>query len=95
MPIASRTRQAENDLTEIALYIAADSPDAAYRFLDRMEARLTMLAREPELGELRPELAPELRSFVVGNYVVFYKPETDGIVVARVVHSARDVDSLF
>jgi hypothetical protein len=39
-------------------------------------------------------LAPELRSFPVGRYVVFYRPQDDGIDVVRVLHSARDIESI-
>jgi toxin ParE1/3/4 len=53
-----------------------------------------LLAIQPRAGRLRPELAPELRSFPVGRYVVFYRPQDDGIDVVRVLHSARDIESI-
>jgi len=31
----------------------------------------------------------------VGNYVIFYRPIEDGIVVIRVLHGARDLPELF
>jgi len=37
---------------------------------------------------------PNIRSFLVGNYVVFYRPIQDSIEVARVLHGARDIDAL-
>ena len=54
-----------------------------------------LVAGQPLLGRLCPELAPNLRSFPVGNYVIFYRPIDNGIEVARVLHGARDIDSLF
>lgn len=56
-----------------------------------MEQRLALLASQPEMGERRPELATDIRSFVAGAYVVYYRPRPDGIELARVLHSARDI----
>jgi len=51
-----------------------------------------MLVQNPLAGRQRPELVPGLRSFPVGNYVIFYVPLIDGIEVLRVMNSRRDVD---
>jgi toxin ParE1/3/4 len=53
------------------------------------------LARRPGLGRARPELYPDLRSFVVRKYVVFYLPLTNGIDVIRVLHGTRDIETVF
>ena len=47
------------------------------------------------MGRARDELAPDLRSFPFGRYVIFYEPIEDGIDVVRVLHSARDIDAVF
>ena len=49
----------------------------------------------PEMGRLRPELAPELRSWAMSEYVIFYRPVKDGILIARVLHGYRDLPPLF
>jgi toxin ParE1/3/4 len=49
----------------------------------------------PELGRLREELSPRLRSFPVGRYVIFYRPMENRIEIARVLHGARDLPPLF
>jgi toxin ParE1/3/4 len=36
-------------------------------------------------------LALKLRSFPVGNYVVFYVPVSDGIEVVRVMNGRQDI----
>ena len=59
--------QAEADLEEIWWYIVQDNPNAADRFLDRIEERCTALAEFPLMGTSRDELLPSLRSFAVGN----------------------------
>jgi toxin ParE1/3/4 len=35
----------------------------------------------------------KLRSFPVGNYVIFYIPIPDGIEVVRVMHGRQDIDA--
>jgi len=89
------SEQADQDLLEIAYYIAQNSIDAADRFIDRIHSRLELLAESPLMGRQRDDLAPSLRSFTVGKYVIFYRPTQDGIEVIRVLHGARDIDSIF
>ena len=43
------------------------------------------------LARARPELGPSLRSFPVGNYVVFYVPLPDGIEIVRVMNGRQDI----
>lgn len=90
-----RTHQARSDLTSIALYIGKDNVAAATRFLESIDAKLNLLCQHPELGEARPELATSLRSFVVRNYVLFYRTAHDGIELIRVLHAAQEVDTIF
>ena len=51
--------------------------------------------RTPKWGRLREELAPRIRSFPVGRYVIFYRAGREGIEVARVLHGSRDIPMLF
>lgn len=41
------------------------------------------------MGRLRPELGSGVRSFVVENYVIYYRHEDD-VLIARVLHGRRD-----
>ena len=54
-----------------------------------------LLAGQPLMGRERPELAPNLRSFSVGSYVILYRPISEGIEVGRIIHGARDIDAQF
>ena len=47
------------------------------------------------MGRQRDELAPTLRSFPVGRYVIFYRSIEGGIEVARVLSAYRDLGRLF
>ncbi len=88
------TRQAEEDLLEIWSYVADDNPAADDDLLDDIDATCAKLADATHSGRLREELAPTIRSMPVGNYVIFYRPEEDGVVVIRVLHGARDLPGL-
>ena len=87
--------QAQEDLLEIWLRIASDSPFHADRFLDLLDDKMRRLADAPGMGRSRPELTPGLRGFPVGDYLIFYRPLPFGIEVVRVLHGARDIDALF
>ena len=84
--------RAEDDLAEIWAYIAVESGDAgvADRWIDHLAERFEPLSEFPFMGRERAELGPGVRSFPVDDYVIFYRPLSDGIEVARVVHGTRD-----
>jgi len=86
---------AQRDLREIGGYIAQDNTAAALRFLELLRAKCESLGEMPGMGREREELGAGLRSFAAGRYVIFYREREDGIEVVRVLHGARDVDSLF
>ena len=90
-----RTERARVDLLQIWTYIAGDNLPAADRMLDRIDAACHILAEQPLMGQPRPELAADLRSFSVGNYVIYFRPLDNGIELQRVLSGARDVDALF
>ncbi len=87
--------EAKDDLASIYKYIASDNRAAADRLIDNLKQKFRLLAAQPLIGQLRPELAPNLRSFCVGNYVIFYRAVRGGTEIARVIHAARDVESQF
>lgn len=95
MPRVYATRQAELDLIEIWLYVAEDSEEAADRLVYRIDEMCENLASNPQIGRQRNELAPQLRSHPVLNYLLFYRPRIDGIDLIRVLHGARELDALF
>jgi hypothetical protein len=47
--------------------------------------------RQPGAGRERGELAASLRSFPVGNYIVFCLPLPDGINVVRILDGYLDI----
>jgi toxin ParE1/3/4 len=92
---------AEKDVAAHAEYIQRDSLDAALRFLDAVDAAISLLSRMPEIGGLcrfsKPHYAG-LRVWPIGgfkNYLIFYRVFSDEIEVVRVLHGARDLRVIF
>ena len=49
------------------------------------------IAQQPEMGRLRPELAPALRSFPYESHVIFYREGDDAVIqIIDVLHGSRD-----
>ena len=94
MPRVLRSDLAAEDLIEIWTYIADDDEHAAGRLLARISDAAHHLAANPEMGRAREELAPLVRSFPVGRYIIFYRVLDDGIEIARVLHGSRDLPTL-
>jgi toxin ParE1/3/4 len=59
--------------------------------LDFVERRMQSIAQFPLIGEARPEIAPDLRSYPAGSDVIYDRPTAKMIQMARVLHGARDV----
>lgn len=78
----------------MANYIAADNSAAAEALVGRLRATFALLAENPLVGSPRTEWAPELRAFVVGRYVILYRPRGDGVEIVRVIHGARYLPGL-
>lgn len=93
-------RLAEEDLAEAYVHIGSDSPASAERLLDAVEHAIAVLLSRPRAGRAREFRSPRahgLRSWVVSgfeNYLIFYRPQPEGIEVVRFVHGARDIPSL-
>ena len=95
MAVILKRPRALLDLAEIWSYIAEDSVTHADRFTARIDKTFRLLSRRPGVGRTRLELYPNLRSFVVGKYVVFYLPLKNGVDIIRVLHGARDIETAF
>jgi len=87
---------ANEDILEIWAYISRDNINAA----DELEAEIVStckkLAENPSLGHPRRDLTQEAVLFypVRSTYLIIYKPETNPLEIARVLHGYRDVSEL-
>ena len=90
MPRLTRTPQARQDLIDIWLWIAADSPAAADRFLALIDEKLHLLAATPRLGPQRPDIARDVRLFPVRRYLILYRETSDGIEIVELSTACAD-----
>lgn len=87
---------ARKDLDEIWLHIARDSIESATRFVEFLTSKFHVLAASPKMGRLREDLQPELRSFPVKRYIIYYRPVGRfHVAIVRVVNAARNQPALF
>ena len=80
MPRVMRTPQARRDLKEILAFLNQHSPAAAQRLADAVNTCCRHLEHSPEMGRVRDELLPGIRSLVADQqYLIFYRIR-DGVV---------------
>jgi len=90
--------QAAADLDGIWYYVAIESGsiDIANRLIDTVTDRFFRLASHPYLGRAREDdLGIGMRSFPVGEYIIVYCVEDDDVLILRVAHGKRDMETLF
>jgi toxin ParE1/3/4 len=87
---------AREDLKRISYYISVEreSPQGAKRLRERFLASFRLLAQNPLIGQACPEFGENLRIWPVGNYVVLYVPQDNGIGIVQVVHGVRDLPTV-
>ncbi len=83
------------DMGEAYEYVARDNEAAAENLLLEFQKRFHLLAAFPAAGRERNNLMRGVRSYPVGNYVLFYRQVDDGVEILRVFHGARDIEGLF
>jgi toxin ParE1/3/4 len=90
--------EAETDLDDIWCYVARESGNVgiADRLIDSITTHFFSLSRYPHMGRRRDEdLRPGLRSFSVGQYLIFYRVESDDVLILRVIRGSRNIEVLF
>lgn len=93
---------AELDLIEHIDYLQDQaSTEVALRFIDAAEQALERLSEQPAIGAQREFANPRLAGIRMwpvpefSRYLIFYQHNDDEIRVLRVLHSSRDITSLF
>ena len=79
--------QAREDLIWIAAYTEArwGNPHSA-KYLRDLRNTIESLGSHPNLGKVRTELAPGLRSLAIAQHVVFYRLQDTTALILRVLH---------
>ena len=82
---------AEEDLLDIAVFIAQDNPARALTFVDELESKCDALGHAPGIGTSRPELGDGVRMLPHGRYLIFYREVNKGLRIERIMHGSRDI----
>ena len=78
---------AEADLLSIATYTLRTWGEAqTIRYLDELEACCQQLADNPASGRSCDDIRPGLHRKEQGKHVVFFRRESRGILVSRILH---------
>jgi toxin ParE1/3/4 len=94
--------RARDDITQQFRWylVEKDAPDAAFRFVDAVEASVEQLLRTPNMGAPREPRNPALKGLRVwpvnefDEFLIFYVVQGDTLRVIRVLHGKRDIDRI-
>ena len=88
---------AERDLDDMWYYIVkkSGSMEIAGRLVESITETFPLLAQAPAAGTRRDEIAPGLRGFPVGNYIIYYAETEQHVVISRILHGMRDQKSAY
>jgi toxin ParE1/3/4 len=87
---------ARDDLKRISHYIGVErqSPLGSKRLREQFFDSFRRLAQNPFLGQACPEFGENVRIWPIGNYVVLYIPQENGIDIVQVAHGGRDLPAV-
>jgi addiction module RelE/StbE family toxin len=82
--------RARTDLRRIAHRIAVDNPEAARRWVHKLEERARLAGRSPRLGRKVPEVDREdIREAIVGNYRIVYVVQAKTVDILTIFEGHR------
>lgn len=89
--ILELSNEAENDLEQIADYIAEHNPQRALSFIRELRSKCEELVDVSNGFAFVPRYEHHgIRRRVHGNYLIFYRVEDTKIVILHVLHGATD-----
>jgi toxin ParE1/3/4 len=89
------TPRALEHLDDIQIELETARSGRANRFFAKLDKLGKNLVAFPEMGVAKEALGTGIRSFVIWDYVVFYRVTDAFIQVEAVFHGARDIEALF
>lgn len=93
----SISRRAQKDLDEIWYYLVlkSGSAEAADKVAKSIHGAFGVLSRSPRIGRSREfDLGQALRSYPVGQYMIFYRVASGAVRIVRVLHGMRDIQAI-
>ncbi|OHB99765.1 MAG: hypothetical protein A2Z57_07780 [Planctomycetes bacterium RIFCSPHIGHO2_12_39_6] len=86
------SKTAQQNIEEIADYIAQDSPFYAINFVERILQDIEKLSIFPKIGRIVPEFKKEhIREIIFHNYRIVYKAEKDCVFIVSICHGSIDI----
>lgn len=83
--------KAEGDLEAIIDYTVQQwGASQAEAYLDGLEIHAQLLADNPDLGAKREPLSEGLLSFPYESHILYYKRQSHGVTIVRVLHQNMD-----
>jgi toxin ParE1/3/4 len=82
---------ARDDIKYLAAYIARDKPAAARKWTHKVRQKCRLLAKNPEIGDLCPELGQGVRSTYLGDYNIYFRAFASDVEIMRVIRGGRDI----
>jgi toxin ParE1/3/4 len=90
------SKSALHDLDSIYDYWAGRaSQDVARDLIYAIVDRFSLLAETPNAGQSCEDLAPGVRRFPAGKYLIYYRRARRSIEILHVFHGARDQRGVF
>lgn len=87
---------AARDLEEIFIYWAERvSLEIADRVIDKITDRFRLLGEYPDAGKVAQDIAPGVKCFPAGKYLIYYRSTRRGTDILHVFHGARDQRKAF
>lgn len=87
--------EAAQDLIDIWEFIAGDNIDSADQVCEELQEAIQRIVEMPKKGHLRADLTDKpVRFWPVRSYLIIYRPDTTPLQIVRVLHGARDIESL-
>jgi toxin ParE1/3/4 len=98
--VASCKPQADRDISNHFNHIAMDNLEAAIRFYEAAFHAFDVLLTNPHIGPARNfenSHLKDIRIWLVNGfekYLIFYRATDERVEILRVLHAARDIDSI-
>ncbi len=68
---------------------------AADRLIDSITDRFWILGEHPDAGRPSEDIAPGVRCFAAGKYLIYYRKTRKGTDILHIFHGARDQKRAF
>ena len=90
------SEDAAHDLDEIFVHWAQRvSLEIADRIIDRIADRFWLLGEHPDAGKAASNIAPKVKCFPAGKYLIYYRSTRRGTDILHIFHGARDQRGAF